>query len=250
MDYYLYFQYGLVCVFSSDRKVTMAKKMKPSRSNVTETAPDGYRSPLSAVKGGREKIETTNSTSSLVLSSFKHGAKMTVATILFTIGILAIIYTSLAGTLMMAAPSVHGEMQKTWVARGTFPGGQIPEGTFVYGSKSTPASTDFIGRILEGYAGAPKAFVGETIAGPFSSIETVNGEIVADGKTTGYFGAINKQVLNEQYLIRCVEGSCKKGELLIAKYSSIAGEARGTIYPFGITSFESTKGVNNVESKQ
>lgn len=244
------FQYGPVCISTSDRNVTMAKKMKPSRSNVTETAPDGYRSPLSAVKGGREKIETTNSTSSLVLASFKNGAKMTIATVLFTIGILAIIYTSLAGTLMMAAPSVHGEMQKTWVARGTFPGGQIPDGTFVYGSKSTAASTDFIGRIIEGYAGTPRAFVGEAIAGPFDSIETVNGEIIADGTPTGYYGTINKQVLNEQYLIRCVEGTCKKGELLIAKTSSIAGEARGTIYPFGIKGFESTKGVNNVEPKQ
>lgn len=228
----------------------MAKKMKPSRSNVTETAPDGYRSPLSAVKGGREKVETTKSTSSLVLDSVKNGAKMTIATVLFTVGILAIIYTSLAGTLMMAAPSTHGELQKTWVARGTFPGGQIPDGTFVYGSKSSAASDDFIGRIMEGYVGAPNAFIGEAIAGPFDTIESVNGEIIADGEKTGYTGTIENKILNEQYLIRCIEGKCKPGELLIAKATSIAGEARGTVYPFGITNFESTKGVNNLESNK
>lgn len=250
MQAYGFLSSSPVRVLTSDRKATMAKKMKPSRSNVTETAPDGYRSPLSAVKGGREKIETTKSTSSLVLDSFKNGAKMTVGTILFTLGILAIIYTSLAGTLMMAAPSSNGELEKTWVARGTFPGGQIPDGTFVYGSKTTSAADDFIGRVLEGYIGVPNSFVGEAIAGPFDTIESVNGEIITDGQKSGYHGTIEKQVLNEQYLIRCVEGKCKKGELLIAKASSIAGEARGTIHPFNIKNFESTKGVNSLESKQ
>lgn len=227
----------------------MAKKIKPTRSNITETAPEGYRSPLSVLSGGKEKVETTNSTMSSVAASAKHGLKMTMLTIAFIFVILAVLYTSLAGTLMIAAPSTQGDISKTWVARGTFTGGQIKPDTFIYASKSTPASTDFIGKVLEGYMGTNDGFVSQVISGPFNKIATDSkGQITIDGKVTDHVGNVGSRILNNQYLVQCIEGNCKPGEYLIADYSSVVGEARGTVSPFKLDAFTSAK--DSTDAKQ
>lgn len=220
----------------------MAKKIKPTRSNITETAPEGYRSPLSVLSGGKEKVETTNTTLSNVAASTKHGLKMTMLTLLFVFLILAVLYTSLAGTLMIAAPSSKGEMTKTWVARGTFNGGQIKPNTFIYASKSHAASTDFMGKVLEGYMGTDNAFVAQVISGPFNKVATdSHGKITIDGKATDHSGDVVSRILNNQYLVQCIEGDCVPGEYLVAEYASVVGEARGTISPFKLDAFTSVK---------
>ena len=230
----------------SDSKNTMAKKSKLSDGELFEDNSPTYRSPLAAPKSSNDElIETSQSTGSLIAGSLGRGIKALSLTILFTIFILVVIYTSLAGTLMFAAPVGSSFTEKAWVARGTFVGGHPATGTIVYGSATQVANSDLFGKITDGYVGAPNSFIAEVISGPYGNISTgANKEVLIDGKGTGYYGEVKDSTLNQQYLARCISGSCgAKNELVIVNGGNIIGEVKTVVYPFGAKSIPSSKGV-------
>lgn len=223
----------------------MAKKSKLSDGESFEDNSQTYRSPLAAPKSSNDElIETTQSTGALIAGSLGRGIKALLLTILFTIFILTVIYTSLAGTLMFAAPVGTSVTEKAWVARGTFVGGHPSAGAIVYGSATQAANSDLLSKVSDGYIGAPNSFIAEVISGPFGNISTgANKEVLFDGKGTGYYGEVKDNTLNQQYLARCISGSCAKGELVIVNGGNIIGEVKTVIYPFGSKTIPSSKGV-------
>lgn len=204
-----------------------------------------YRSPLAAPKSSNDElVDTTQSTTKLIAGSLGRGAKALILTVLFTIFVLIFIYTSLAGTLMFAAPVGSSTTDKAWVARGTFVGGHPSASTIVYGSSSQVAKSDLLGKISEGYVGAPDSFIAEVISGPYGKISTgAKNEVFFNGKGTGYYGEVKDNTLNQQYLARCLSGSCEKGQLVIINGSNIIGEVKTIVYPFGSKIIPSSKGV-------
>jgi hypothetical protein len=223
----------------------MAKKSKLSQGELSDDSSQNYRSPLAAPKSSNDElIETTQSTGKVIAGSLGRGVKALLITVLFTIFILIVIYTSLAGTLMFAAPVGSSMTEKAWVARGTFVGGHPATASIVYGSSSKVASSDLLGKIEDGYIGAPDSFIAEIISGPYGNISTgANNEVLFNGKGTGYYGEVKDNTLNQQYLARCISGSCAKGELVIVNGGNIIGEVKTIIYPFGSKIIPSSKGV-------
>jgi hypothetical protein len=225
----------------------MAKKSKLSQGETSDDSSQNYRSPLAAPKSSNDELtETTQTTGRVIAGSLGRGVKALIITVLFTIFILAVIYTSLAGTLMFAAPVGTSVTEKAWVARGTFVGGHPSTGAIVYGSSSEVAASDLLGKISEGYLGAPDSFIAEVISGPYGKISTgTNNEVVFDGKGTGYYGEVKDNTLNQQYLARCISGSCEKGQLVIVNGGNIIGEVKTIVYPFGSKTIPSSKGVTD-----
>lgn len=223
----------------------MAKKSKLSQGELSDDSSQNYRSPLAAPQSSNEELlETTQSTGKLIAGSLGRGIKALIMTVLFTIFILIVIYTSLAGTLMFAAPVGSSTTEKAWVARGTFVGGHPATGTIVYGSATQVASSDLLGKISDGYIGAPSSFIAEIISGPYGKISTGDkNEVLFEGKGTGYYGEVKDNTLNQQYLARCLSGSCAKGELVIVNGGNIIGEVKTIVYPFGSKTIPSSKGV-------
>lgn len=223
----------------------MAKKSKLSDGEMSEDNSQTYRSPLAAPKSSNEELlDTAQSTGSLIAGSLGRGIKALILTILFTVFILVVIYTSLAGTLMFAAPVGDSVTEKAWIARGTFVGGHPSAGTVVYGSATQVTNSDLLGKISDGYIGAPDSFIAEVISGPYGNISTgANKEVLFDGKGTGYYGEVKDNTLNQQYLARCISGSCAKGELVIVNGGNIIGEVKTIVYPFGSKTIPSSKGV-------
>jgi hypothetical protein len=223
----------------------MAKKSKLSQGELSDDGSQNYRSPLAAPHSSNEElVGTTQSTVALIAGSMGRGLKALILTVLFTIFILVVIYTSLAGTLMFAAPVGSSATEKAWVARGTFVGGHASTGTIVYGSATQVASSDLLQKISDGYIGAPDSFIAEVISGPYGKISTGDKkEVVFDGKGTDYYGEVKDNTLNQQYLARCLSGSCAKGELVIVNGGNIIGEVKTIVYPFGAKTIPSSKGV-------
>ena len=223
----------------------MAKKSKLSDGEMFEDNSQTYRSPLAAPKSSNDELtETTQTTGKVIAGSLGRGIKALILTVLFTIFILVVIYTSLAGTLMFAAPVGSSATEKAWVARGTFVGGHPPTGAIIYGSASQVVTGDLIGKITEGYIGTPDAFIAEVISGPYGKVSTgANNEVFFDGKGTGYYGEAKDSTLNQQYLARCISGCKEKEQLVIINGNNIIGEVKTIVYPFGSKTIPSSKGV-------
>lgn len=208
-------------------------KQKPKTDRETETLDENYNSHLAATGDIIEEVSGRDTVASIALT-LGGGIKFAIGIILFAVIVLTALYTFLAGTLMLTTPSSGSHTDRIWVARGTFQGGQIDSGKVVYGSASVDASTEFVGKIVEGYIGAKDYFVVKTIVGPVAEITSKNGIVYINGSKTEYKADIEKTLLRDQYFAQCVEGSCKPGEYVIVDYASVVGEVRGVITPTGI----------------
>lgn len=229
----------------------MIKRTKLFRSKEAEEVPESYSSPLAAPQSEIPATESGRNHLASAVQGVGRGTKALFGLFAFVLLLVVMIHTALAGSLMFTAPVDDKPVtERAWVARGTFVGGQIEPGTIVYGSASSAAPTDFIGKAIQGYTGAPDYFMAESIAGPVAKVETdSNNKVLVNGKDSGYTGKIESGRLDGQYLAVCISGACKEGELIIAQYESIAGEVRGFIYPFGMETVKSSKGAESNESK-
>lgn len=209
-------------------KITKPKFRKQKEEPVDEN----YSSPLASAGEIIEETSGRDTFASAVLT-FGGGLKFIISVILFIVLALVTLYTFLSGTLMFTAPVQDSAIERAWVARGTFQGGQIDPERVIYGSSTTPAATNFAGKVMEGYVGADEYFVAKTIAGPVANVSSKNGKIAINGKKTDFKGNIKSTKLVDQYLAKCLEGSCEPGEYIVLDYKSVSGEVRGFLSPLG-----------------
>lgn len=203
-------------------------KKKPKTVRATEQLDENFNSPLAS---NAEVIEEMSGRDTVagIANTLGGGVKFVIGIALFTVFVLVSIYTVLSATLMFTAPSDDSAMERLWVARGTFQGGQIDSNVNVYGSATQEAPTDFVGRMIEGFVGTPDHFVIKTIAGPVAEVGSSKGVITVNGVKTPYKGKVANTKLIDQYLGQCIEGSCKPGEYVVVNYSSVSGEVRGVL---------------------
>lgn len=208
----------------------MMKKPRLSLGNSDEATPANAK-PRLGVKGEeRSSVTTTKSTASAVFDSILRIIKTIIFFLIAGVILFAVLYSSLAATLMFTAPSQDSQTERVWVARGAFPGGLVPAGSYVYGSATTPESNSLITKAGEGYTGASQDFVAEIIAGPNAKVSVDDaGRIIVNDVATPYNGKVSNQMLNHQYLGVCMEGSCDKGTILTIPESNVYGEAKGVI---------------------
>lgn len=224
----------------------MIKRNKISRSKITEEVPESYVSPLAASENPiPESSESVRNHAIAAARGVGGLAKILVTFTLIIIAVVLAVYTSLAATLMVLAPSIDDDVtERSWVARGTFVGGMIDPGTFVYGSATSAAPEDFMGKIMEGYFGASDPFVAEVIAGPVAKVSTDKADnVLVNGEKTGYTGTVENTELRSQFLAVCVTGACEPGEIVVIESGAISGEYKGAVSITGVEKPESLKDV-------
>lgn len=152
----------------------------------------------------------------------------------FLLGIVLVagIYAGLASTILYVVPSDKNDSFA--VARGTYVGGVVPAGSIIYVSMSSSIENNFLSNLQEGFNGVKDGAVVKTLAGPVQeiSIDMKNSEVslYKDGKIEDIIeGVIPEQyaditLLKNQYLVECVSGACKKGQLSIINQEQISGE--------------------------
>lgn len=208
----------------------MMKKPRLSLGNSDEATPVNAK-PRLGVKGDeRSSVTTTKSTASAVLESILRIVKTIIFFVITGVILFAVLYSSLSATLMFTAPSQDSQTERVWVARGAFPGGLVPAGSYVYGSGNAGESSSLITKAGEGYTGASQYFVAEIIAGPNAKVSVDDaGRIMVNDVATAYNGSVSNQMLNKQYIGVCMEGNCEKGDILTIPEGNIYGEAKGIV---------------------
>lgn len=204
------------------------------KKNAIEEIDESYNSYLSAPDGeiiekssGRDAVRT-------VATGLGGGIKFIIGVILLIVLVVGTSYTLLGGTLMFLAPNSDSAVNKTWVSRGTFDGGKISTGTVVYASSTQTVPEGMLNKAIEAYVGAPDAFIAKTIAGPVVEVSSKNGVIHVNGKATKEKGNIETTKLRNEYLMKCMSGSCAEGEYMVVPFETVSGEVKGTVGLSGV----------------
>lgn len=110
------------------------------------------------------------------------------------------------------------------VVRGAFPGGIATQGDFAYIS-DTANDRSLMGKVEQAFVGVPGGATIQVIALPGAKLGTENGELLADGKPTGFAGTPPQAMLGHEYLAVCVSGSrCASGDLVVVPDNRIIGK--------------------------
>lgn len=211
------------------------RSRKLKSSNEFEDIDENYASPLISPGEVIVRESSGRDTAASLALTFGGGIKFLLGILAFILLIFITLYTFLAGTLMFAAPSSNSAMERIWVARGTFEGGNVNSGQTVYGSAAGPAADSFVGKFMEGYSGVQDYYVADVVAGPLGIVTSKDNQVLVDGKQVGITGSTKEIRLRDQYLATCVTGdSCEPGQLIIIDKDSIAGEVRGVLSTEGM----------------
>lgn len=178
--------------------------------------------------------ETTGKRSSgvevvLKNNSVKNDVKKIQNLVIFFISMVIFIaialYLCMSATLMNFHPEDNGKV--AWNLYGVVPDKADSDTRYVTASATQQAPTDLLGRTLQSVTGIPDSFVGEVVSDRFDTVSSKDGVIYVNGKKTKYKGEVDKTKLNQEYLIKCVQGECKKDEYFIVKKGNIVGNLYG-----------------------
>lgn len=187
---------------------------------------------------GRSELFSGNDTEYVVETKdvVKEGAKSIFSLVLWgVVGLIFIVgtlYALLAATLMYLAPSTADDassFEKFHVARDTFTASQIPPGAVVYGSASSQVGNGFLDSMMEGFVGVTNPISMEVITGPSNVLDSKDGKLTIDGKPSSITSNMNRMVLDDQFLVKCVEGSCKPGQHFVISVEGISGQIVGKV---------------------
>ncbi len=166
----------------------------------------------------------------LAVRGLRSFARVAVAAVL----VAAALYVVLAVTVV----AVMGSGAKNAiVVRGAFPGGIAAQGDFAYVT-DMPYDRSFLGKVEQAFVGVPGGSTIEVIALPGANLATTEeGELLADGKPTGFAGTPPQARLGHEYLAVCVAGSrCASGDLVVVPDNRIVGKVSRFVGFRGITS--------------
>ena len=159
-------------------------------------------------------------------------AGFVVLSLVLTLGV----YAGLSSTILyITTAKVDSSTSAFIVARGTFTGGMVPAGSEVYISTSNTLDGSFLTNLQQGFVGIPNGTIVEVLAGPVQKIQINSNDQTVDLLATNGSSASSvngivlnddgtKTVLENEYLVRCLGGACKTGDLLIIKKAQISGE--------------------------
>lgn len=161
-----------------------------------------------------------------------------------TLGVL--IYLALASTVMIVAKPLD---MNAVVLRGVYPIGQAPKGAVMLATSGT-AAAGVIDKLGEGTIGVDAASVVTIVTGPSSKVyNDPSGQIMADGKPTGYWAPLDARDLSHQYIAICDKGACKPGAAVLIGERSLIGEVKGYITKIGPLSKPTTPTVATTGTK-
>lgn len=205
-----------------------------NKKNTIEEIDESYNSYLSAPDGEVIEKSSGRDAAKTIANGLGGGVKFILSIIMLIVLVIGASYTLLGGTLMFLAPNNDSSIDRTWVARGTFDGGKIDAGTTVYASSTQTAPQGMFKKIVESYVGTPDSFIAKTIAGPVVEVSSKKGIIHVNGKATDHKGNIENTQLRNEYLMKCISGSCAEGEYIVVPFEAVSGEVKGTVGLSGV----------------
>jgi hypothetical protein len=146
--------------------------------------------------------------------------------------VAAAMYLALAVTVV----AVMGSGAKNAiVVRGAFPGGIATQGDFAYVSAGA-YDRSLMGKFQQAFMNPGGATI-QIVALPGARLTTVKGQILADRKATGFYGALPAAKLGHEYLAVCVSGTgCTTGEQLVVPDDRVVGKVSRFVGLDGLTS--------------
>ncbi len=146
------------------------------------------------------------------------------------------VYSGLSATIIYGTSAkINGTNSVFMIARGTYTGGIVPAGAKIYVSTTRLLDNSFLTNLQQGFTGLPGGAQVQVLAGPVQKIQidpanqqvqllSTNGS--PSSSVTGVVDNADstKTFLQNEYLVRCLGGACKTGDLLIIKKEQISGE--------------------------
>lgn len=165
---------------------------------------------------------------SIILNWLKSGLMFLVSALF----IFFVLYVTLAATLFFGN-LIDGKI--TFVARGTFLGGQPAVEDYVLSSATEAEKDDPLSRLQYATMGVPNAQVVQIASGPVDIITATASGVTVQGENNASFDqplynnegelvTASNQKLNNQYLALCVAGECEPNTFVIISADNIHGE--------------------------
>lgn len=165
----------------------------------------------------------------------KEGIRKLVNLFFFFTGIIVLLifslYVALSSTLMSFTP-VEGKT--VWGLYGMVPHAKDRPERFIIASANSDAPKGAWARAKQSIVGVQRPFTAEVISEEYGNVSSKGGYIYVGDKKTSYKGTIAPTKLNGSFLVKCLEGNCKKGGYFIVPSKNVVGNIYGYITPHGI----------------
>jgi len=164
----------------------------------------------------------------LAVRGFRSFVRVAVAAILVAVALYIVLAVTVVAVMGSGAKNAI-------VVRGAFPGGIATQGDFAYVA-DVAYDRSFMGKVEQAFVGVPGGATIQVIALPGAKLGTMDGQLVADDKPTGFTGAAPQPRLGHEYLAVCVSGSrCTSGSLVVVPDNRIVGKVNKFVGFNGLT---------------
>ena len=161
----------------------------------------------------------------------KLNVSIIVKTITFSIVLAFLLYTVMSLTLLRVIPNTSGVGalggHVAPVRNNIFPGGNITAGNFAIVNTTQEQGESIVDRARQSFIPQKNVAKVEILSGPFGKIsESGDGAFTVDNvPMDGVLpqSAEGKKLLDNEYVAKCVEGACNKGELMIVPANNVYG---------------------------
>lgn len=193
---------------------------------------------LDGSSSGRAALQTNGSsvirTHRIKDALHRRATRVIAGTVILTVGLAAATYLILASTVLFVAP---GNVHHAVVQRGAYTISQIPAGAVMYVS-TDPVDTSMPTHLKQAWQGAAGGSVVRIVAGPNGKLTTRHGDLVLNGKDTGYSGNADPTLLANEYVALCLSGHCTVGDTVLVPQANVVGAVKGYLTWHGITNAE------------
>lgn len=140
-------------------------------------------------------------------------------------GSVLVLYGLLAMTLIRALPTPDGAL---WVKSMTYKGGVVPAGAQVAVDTQGAVKQDPGHRLLQAVSYHPHAAVVKVLAGPYGTVAVSGTQVKVEGKVVSQVAVpgldARKKFLQNEYLAKCLSGTCPRNGLLLVPADHIYGQ--------------------------
>lgn len=134
------------------------------------------------------------------------------------------IYLAVSATLMNFT-SVEDKV--VWNLYGVVPDSEDDEKRIITAASNSPAHKGFWGKMKTGITGVEEPLTGEVVSDKFDDISSQGDTIHINGQPTEFKGYVDSKKLDNEYLVKCMSGSCEKDSYIIVPSSNVVGNVYG-----------------------
>lgn len=193
--------------------------------------------PRLAMPGARDVVDVKEESWGQIVLGWSKGLVLFVLILILLIGLL---YSGLSATLMMLSSTSPTSSSREWVVRNTWSetGGTPPMEQEVIISATSALPAEWWNRIMVGWTGISNPATVRVVSNDYDTLYISDSKItnLTTNKTGNFAGSAaysynakeapieQNYKLDNEYLVECVSGSCKKDTYFIIDETQIFGE--------------------------